>query len=147
MPLWHNQQQAHDVALVPCADFDLPDQETTEEYFSIFCHTAVRYIFPIVDPHLFRRTITVAYEPLGKVPSMEQAKAKACVLSFLSIVSRLEPARSGPPPDSDAWALKAQYMLPQILLIPSVEVLQIALMQVSTKYIPSRWVKLRPSLH
>lgn len=131
VPLWHNQQSRHDTIITPASNFDLPDRKVTEEYFSIFCLTAIRHVFPIVDVEVFNCTITAAYKAQGTIPALDHARAKACVLSFLSIVSIMEPAVEASPIDSDACALKAQYLLPQIVVEANIDALQVALMQVS----------------
>ncbi|KAK9772248.1 hypothetical protein SCAR479_11103 [Seiridium cardinale] len=129
MPLWHNQLHTHDSIISPASNFDLPDRKVTEEYFSVFSITPIRFVFPIVDPVLFRDTVAAAYEHGGKLPNPDHATAKACVFSFLSIVSLMETSLEATPIDSDACALKAQYLLPRVLVVASVDALQVALMQ------------------
>ncbi|KAH6657582.1 hypothetical protein BKA67DRAFT_590998 [Truncatella angustata] len=129
LPLWHNPQLGHDALLVPASNFDLPDRQVTEEYFSLFCNSPIRLVFPIVEPELFLRTINTAYQPPPKILSSEHATAKACVFSFVCVVNLFEPLPGVPLLDIDACALKAQYLLPQVLIDASIEVLQVALMQ------------------
>ncbi|KAK6062577.1 C6 transcription factor, partial [Seiridium cupressi] len=129
MPLWHNQLHIHNSIVSPASNFELPDRRVIEEYFSVFSMTPIRFVFPIVDSVLFRDTVAAAYEPGGKLPSPDHATAKACVFSFLSIVSLMETSLEATPIDSDACALKAQYLLPQVLVVASVDALQVALMQ------------------
>lgn len=131
VPLWHNQQHRHDTISSPASNLDLPDRKLTEEYLSLFCSAAISHVFPVVDVELFSQTIAAAYEPFGARSAGIHARAKACVFSFLAIVSIMVPAAEAIPVDSDACALKAQYLLPHILIDASLDALQVAMMQVS----------------
>jgi hypothetical protein len=130
MPLWHNRDRDHDAFVSP-ADTELPDLTVTRAYYKSFCDGHFRLVFPIVEPELFKQTIVAAYEPPGRGPRYRQARAKACVLSFLSIIGFMEPSARVPPLDYNACALKAQYLLPQAMVDTSLIGLQIAFMQVS----------------
>ncbi|ETS78790.1 hypothetical protein PFICI_08643 [Pestalotiopsis fici W106-1] len=128
LPLWHNHDRDHDAFASP-SDTELPDLKVTEEYYNFFCNGHIRYVFPIVDTELFKQTIAAAYEPPGRGPRYQHARAKACVLSFLSIISFMEPSANVTPVDCNACALKAQYLLPQVMVDTSLDGLQIAFMQ------------------
>lgn len=128
LPLWYAQEQDYDGFLSP-TNFDLPDLKVTEEYYNVFCDGHIRYVFPMVDPELFKQTIATAYQPPGRMPSFQHARAKACVLSFISVISFMEPLAKVTPIDFQKCALKAQYLLPQAMVDTSIDGLQVAFMQ------------------
>lgn len=131
VPPWKSQQRTQEAALSPASNLDMPDRKITEEYFSLFCSSPFRFVFPIVDPVLFRDTINIAYEPWEGMPSTEPVAAQACVLLFVSVISLMEGTLETMPIDSDACSTKAQSLLPQVLLDTSTTALQAAFMQVS----------------
>ncbi|KAI1855206.1 hypothetical protein JX265_006652 [Neoarthrinium moseri] len=128
-PLWHNQHRTHQDIILPLTHFDLPDRQVTEEYLSIFSSSHIRYVFPIVDAVLFRHTIDAAYSTSGNVSFLETTKSKSCIFSFLAVASLMSGKLDATPIDSEACAVKAQYLFPQAMLDPSVTALQIMFMQ------------------
>ncbi|KAI0120592.1 fungal-specific transcription factor [Xylariales sp. AK1849] len=125
---WHNKQHAYEASLSQVLDLELPDRKITEQYFSIYCTSPMRFIFPFVDTVLFKHTIDVAYDVWHGPFSTEPASAKACVLSFLSLTCLMEGKLDTTPIDSDTCAAKAQYIFPQLLLDTNVTGLQTVLM-------------------
>lgn len=131
--LWQNQSQIPKELMHTIKSSDLPEKAVAEEYFSNFLKSSFKLVFPIVDPVLFRRTIELAYEPSLELPSLEVARARACVLSFLSVTTLMEGTSETVPIDSDVCAIRAQQLFPQIMLDVSLTGLQIMFMQVSTR--------------
>ncbi|KAI1491413.1 fungal-specific transcription factor domain-containing protein [Biscogniauxia mediterranea] len=125
---WENKS-IQEAFLHPVSNLELPDRKVTEEYFSMFCTRGLQFVFPVVDPVLFKDTIDDAYEPWEISPSIKIASAKACVLSFLSFVSLMEGTLESAPIDCDTCAIKAQHLLPQIFLENSIITAQVGLMQ------------------
>lgn len=91
-----------------------------------------RVVFPVVDPALFPKTIALAYQRLeGPVP-IECITAKCCVFAFLSIAYIFwNPTIQMPSIDSDAFAMKAYQLLPDVVEDTSVVGLQAMSMLVS----------------
>lgn len=108
----------------------LPDRRVVEEYVRFFCGSFFKLEFPIVDCILFRHTVAIAYEPSRGPESPEAIRAKACVFSFLSVMSLFEPDRqpASPPIDGDVFAAKTHSLLPLALQDLNLTVLQTVLM-------------------
>ncbi|KAK3402639.1 hypothetical protein B0T20DRAFT_388339 [Sordaria brevicollis] len=123
------------VAQQPIGQLDLPDRKVVEQYFSFFCSSEFRRAFPLVDPVLFRQTLDLAYGHNGESDgfSFEQITAKACVFSFLSVISLLEEERTErfpdiPSIDTDMMAAKAQMLLPLTIQALDITSLQTSFM-------------------
>jgi hypothetical protein len=82
----------------------------------------LKRIFPVIDAVLFRQTIELAYQSCRGPPSVETVGAQACVLSFMALMAihSLCPL-SNPPVDSDECAVKAEYLLPRVLHVNTVD--------------------------
>ncbi|KAM7217968.1 hypothetical protein V8F06_006651 [Rhypophila decipiens] len=108
----------------------LPDRRIVEEHVRFFCSSFFKLEFPIVDCVLFRDTVNAAYEPFRGPDSPEAIRAKACVFSFLSVMSLFEPDRqpTSPPVDGDVFATKTHALLPLALQDLNLTVLQTLLM-------------------
>ncbi|PYH92392.1 hypothetical protein BO71DRAFT_357387 [Aspergillus ellipticus CBS 707.79] len=108
---------------------ELPDRSIVDRYMSHYFLSYVRLVFPIVDDVLLRDTVDLAYQSCQGPPSVEHTSARACVLAFLAFVAELEPSPDLPPINSNAYAAKAQRLLPYILHDISLPTLQSMVMQ------------------
>ncbi|CAM1502204.1 Fc.00g041880.m01.CDS01 [Cosmosporella sp. VM-42] len=96
--------------------YELPERVIVEESLDWFYQSAFRLVFPVIDRVLFEVTIAKAYEPWEGQPSLEAVSAKGCVLAFLSIMCIFHGDFTPVPlVDSDACAIKAHYLLADIL--------------------------------
>ncbi|KAH6695442.1 hypothetical protein F5X68DRAFT_244065 [Plectosphaerella plurivora] len=95
---------------------ELPDRAITEMALEGYLNAACRLIFPMVDGVLFKDVIDDAYdESEGPIP-MSRLTAKSCVLAFLSIAFLFRTSTSPMPDmDSDTFAMRAHYYLPDIM--------------------------------
>ncbi|ORY72148.1 uncharacterized protein BCR38DRAFT_331904 [Pseudomassariella vexata] len=129
-PPWQNQQHVQQALLSSASSLELPDRHIVDEYFAVFRSSPFRLVFPVVDIVLFRDTIELAYEPCEGHLSAEPIIAKACVFSFLAIMTLLEAtAESTAKVNSDACAAKAQFLMPQIVYDTNMTCLEICFMQ------------------
>ena len=112
---------------------ELPDKDATREVISAFFRSRFRLRFPVLDEILFETTMETAYGPAdGPLSSPIQVSARACVLSALSIASRVNPSRQiSRSTDVDLCATKAHYLLLHIAQDISLSTLQTALVLVS----------------
>ncbi|KAJ5554745.1 C6 transcription factor [Penicillium sp. DV-2018c] len=110
------------------AIFELPEWETLQTYIKAYKSSKVmRRIFPVIDPELFDVTVNRAYAPSSLPFEHGQASAKACVIAFLTFVSRLSAVNEViqkstihiPPLDHDLLVAKAQFLLPQVMQEPA----------------------------
>lgn len=124
-PPWEKQRAINSNALLMNLQtqdaFELPPLALTEAYFELYKSALMRIIFPVLDFQLFRDTIKVAYYPYGSGQSYRPASARACIFAFIAYTSLLHPPearyspRDVPAVDSEAFAIKAQCLLPQVL--------------------------------
>lgn len=112
---------------------ELPDKDSTREILNAFFRSSLRLEFPVLDQVLFEKTLETAYEPMDRMLfSPTQISARACVLSALSIASRLTASRQIPLSiDPDMCAAKAHCLLNHITGDISLATLQTALILVS----------------
>lgn len=112
---------------------ELPDMDATRQIISAFFRSRFRLRFPVLDEFLFETTMESAYGPAdGPLSSPMQVSARACVLSALSIASRLNPSRQiFCSMDADLCAAKAHYLLLHVAEDISLSTLQTALVLVS----------------
>ena len=124
----------------PGEPFRLPDPSIAYQTLEIFQCSPYRVVFPLVDPVLFPRTIALAYESLdGPFPTLEHITAKCCVFAFLSIAYIFwDSAVQVPHMDSDAFAMKAYRLIPDVVEDVSIVGLQAMAMLVSSYSIYSR---------
>ena len=112
--------------------FRLPDSAVVYEALEMFRGSPYRVVFPLVDPVLFPRIIALAYERPEARFSLEGITAKCCVFAFLSIAYIFwNPAVEVPRMDSDAFAMKAYRLLPDVVEDTSIVGLQAISMLVS----------------
>lgn len=111
----------------------LPDREIIEELALRYSSHILYLVFPIIDKVLFQDTINLAYEQ-GSFQHTGHVSAKACIYAFLAFVSIFNihtGSGTGLPLDSEAYALKVQSLIPQVLQDITTESLQAALTLVS----------------
>jgi hypothetical protein len=107
--------------------FELPEWEILQTYIKGYKGSKVmRRIFPVIDPELFEETVNTAYAHSSSPFKYGQASAKACVIAFLTFVSRLpyvndvvKATTDIPSIDHDLLAAKAQFLMPQVLQEPA----------------------------
>jgi hypothetical protein len=111
---------------------DLPERRVVEECLEMFSVNPFKRIWPAIDTVLFRRTIEVAYDERAGRCSLESVAARACIFSFLALLSlhHIYPP-SMPSLDSEDCAVQAQYLLPQVLHETNIDGLQTCVMLVS----------------
>lgn len=124
-PPWEKQRAINSNALLMSLQtqdpFELPPLALTEAYFELYKSALMRIIFPVLDFQLFRDTLKVAYYPYGAGNTYRPASARACIFAFLAYTSLLHPPeaqyspKNVPSIDSEAYAIKAQCLLPQVL--------------------------------
>ncbi|KAH7111030.1 hypothetical protein B0J13DRAFT_516379 [Dactylonectria estremocensis] len=92
---------------------ELPERSLVELVLDVFCTSAFRLVFPVIDRVLFEETMALAYEPCDGPPSLERISAKGCVLAFVSIMVMFPGGQREllPSIDGDACAVKAHYLL------------------------------------
>jgi len=111
---------------------ELPERKVVEECLEMFSANPFKRIWPAIDNVLFRRTIDAAYdERMGRC-SIEAVSARACIFSFLSLLTlhHMYPT-SMPTLDSEDCAVQAQYLLPQVLHETSIDGLQTCFIMVT----------------
>ncbi|KXJ88641.1 fungal-specific transcription factor domain-domain-containing protein [Microdochium bolleyi] len=132
-PLWENQTVHEDLLLAGPTSMlgKLPPRQSTDLYLSTYSSDVIRFIFPFVDPLLFRHTVDLAYTPerLNVTPTVEHITARACVLSFLAFMVLILGQIDSAPIDKYRTLIAAQYMLPQALLTCNTTTLQICQLQ------------------
>lgn len=109
----------------------LPDRRVVEEALDMFTSNPFKRIWPAVDGILFRQTIDAAYDTGAGRCSLEAVAARACIFSFLALLSlhHMYP-KSMPTLDSEECAVQAQHLLPQVLHETSLDGLQTCFMLV-----------------
>lgn len=111
----------------------LPDRRITEEFVRKYSLHILSVVFPTIDEVLFKDTISLAYHQ-GSFPPTGHASAKACIYAFFafaSVFNIYSSTGTGLPLDSEAYALKAQSLISQVLQDITTESLQTAVMLVS----------------
>lgn len=112
--------------------FRLPDPSIVHQALEMFRFSPCRVVFPLVDPVLFPKIITLAYEPPDGPFSLECITAKCCVFAFLSIAYIFwNRTVQMPRMDGDAFAMKAYQLLPDVVEDTSIVGLQAISMLVS----------------
>ena len=125
-----SQGAAHHIS--PEEVFRLPNPTIAYEALEMFRCSPYRIVFPVADPALFPRTIALAYQPVEGSITLECITAKCCVFAFLSIAYIFwNPTVPVPYMDSDAFAMKAFQLLPDVVEDTDVVGLQAISMLVS----------------
>ncbi|KAL7813370.1 hypothetical protein V8C26DRAFT_405728 [Trichoderma gracile] len=87
---WHNPRRLYldpDKAIADKTSCELPPRATVERLVAVYCSSYVCLVFPVLSRCLFTRTLDLAYRPHD--PS-SAASARACVYSFLALISILK---------------------------------------------------------
>ena len=119
-PLWQNQRQTWATAVLPENSApgakDLPPQDIAQRYLNYYRSSDLSSLFPFADPVMFPETIEKAYNSNASSTS-DILPARACVLSFLALVSILSIAGDQELPSIDAsgCVTAAQCLMPDIL--------------------------------
>ncbi|KAH7117191.1 hypothetical protein B0J13DRAFT_613259 [Dactylonectria estremocensis] len=109
--------------------YELPDRSIVEQGIYWFQNSAFRLVFPAIDTVLFQDSVRMAYEPWEGPLSLERISAKGCVLAFLSIMCVFNGDLTWRPiVDSDACAVKAHYLLSDMVEDASIVTLQTVFM-------------------
>ncbi|KAI9925272.1 hypothetical protein MW887_006199 [Aspergillus wentii] len=122
-PPWEKQRAQSSNALLmdlqPKELLELPDQTVVRMHFEVYRSSLMQRVFPVLDSFLFHETIKTAYQPPQSEDYYGHHSARACIFAFIAFASILhQPAIEGtrlPPIDSDAYTLRARYLVPQIL--------------------------------
>jgi hypothetical protein len=137
-PPWHNQKNLGfnnpiQRNLQSLCSSELPDRKTVEEYLDLYNSTVFRRVFPVINTRLFTKTVNAVYDQSHADQYYPNASAKACIYAFMAFGSFLNIHKRGVPTiDSEDYALKAQYLIPQVLQEPvDLNGLQSAVMLVS----------------
>ncbi|KAK9485650.1 hypothetical protein V1527DRAFT_466489 [Lipomyces starkeyi] len=105
----------------------LPKRDIVEKCTLTYSSSILRFVLPLIDTVLFDKTIKLAYQPDNN-NGTGIASARACIYSFLAFASVFNLHSTSPAVDSEACALKAEYLLPQILHETTIDSLQTAVM-------------------
>ncbi|KAH8654335.1 hypothetical protein BGZ61DRAFT_435100 [Ilyonectria robusta] len=109
--------------------YELPDRSIVEQGIYWFQNSAFRLVFPAIDTVLFQDSVNLAYEPWEGPLSLERISAKGCVLAFLAIMCVFNGDSTWRPiVDSDACAIKAHYLLSNMVEDASIVTLQTVFM-------------------
>ncbi|KFY84563.1 hypothetical protein V498_07806 [Pseudogymnoascus sp. VKM F-4517 (FW-2822)] len=130
-PPWQNQRNTYmNDTQLPQDSVQLPDRRITEEFARGYSSHILSLVFPTIDKALFEDTISLAYHQ-GSFQPTGHASAKACVYAFLAFASVFNIySKTGTrlPLESEAYALKAQSLIPQVFQDITTESLQTAVM-------------------
>jgi hypothetical protein len=130
-PPWQRQNLKQRKPFALDESWDIPERAVVETYYSVYCSSALGLVFPIVDISNFTQTIDLAYQKQPKESSLNVIGAKACVLSFTSIMALMSgQLDSHAPIDTTQCSLKAQMLFTHIILEASPITLQVCIMQV-----------------
>ncbi|KAJ1323301.1 proline utilization trans-activator [Microdochium nivale] len=132
-PLWENQT-VHQGLLMSGSSLmlaELPPRRSTDLHLTTYFSDTIRFVFPFIDPLLFRHTVDLAYAPGSPdvTLTVEHITARACVLSFLAFMVLILGQIDSAPIDKYRTLIAAQYMLPQALLTCNTTTLQICQLQ------------------
>ncbi|KAK9233770.1 hypothetical protein V1525DRAFT_415432 [Lipomyces kononenkoae] len=106
----------------------LPKRDIVEKCTLTYSSSTLRFLFPLIDTMLFDETIKLAYQPDNNNDT-GVASAEACIYSFLAFASVFNlHGGTSPAVDSEACALKAEYLLPRVLHETTIDSLQTAVM-------------------
>ncbi|KAH8671688.1 hypothetical protein BX600DRAFT_459547 [Xylariales sp. PMI_506] len=129
---WKQQRYAYSSTnTMVTGDPKLPERDYTEAYFSMYCSNHLRFVFPVVDPVLFRQTIDSAYQLWndGEPVPAEVIGNRACVLLFVAFISIMEGVIESAPVNAAELATEALSAIQQVLLSMNLIGLQVVTMQ------------------
>lgn len=137
-PPWQRQHSRQQFSTPVDGSWELPSRSAVETYFSVYCNSAMGLVFPIVNISTFMSTIHQAYDVEQDHWDLDVIGAKACVLSFTSILVLMQgQLDSSTFIDMSQCARKAQWLLPHILMEASSVTLQVCSMQVRIQAMPN----------
>lgn len=96
-PAWHMPPESSRNLPFCLERCGLPDKDTVANIFAVYFKSAFRLVFPVLHRTLFEETLELAYETVDTgalLSSPKHISARACVLSAMSVVSRLKETRS-----------------------------------------------------
>ncbi|KAI5298751.1 hypothetical protein KEM56_003794, partial [Ascosphaera pollenicola] len=71
---------------MPTTNTGLPPRWIADQCLNMFARSVKRLVFPVIDPILFRRTISLAYDgEILKEAAFECITARASVFVFLAV--------------------------------------------------------------
>ncbi|KAK2016078.1 fungal-specific transcription factor domain-containing protein [Colletotrichum eremochloae] len=117
---------------------ELPDQDACRLSIAIFFQSSFHLNFPVIDPILFEKTISLVYEDsddAGALPA--RLSARACVFAVLSIIAFLPGASFLT--QSDSYAHKSRRILSQTTQHVSLTTLQAAVALHVQHLLNGRW--------
>lgn len=121
-------------------DLPLPEKWILESLVAEFTASDFSLVFPLINSHLFEKTVRLAYTADDAEPMLDCMTAKACVLAFASLSSYHFPAsKASSKIDGDYCAKAAQALIPEIIEDASVTTLQTVLILVSCQLFPVRY--------
>lgn len=130
---WVQREQGPKFSTCVDGTWQLPERSIVEIYFSIFCKSSKRYVFPIIDEFSFMDIVDQAYDTRRNLECLEVIRAKACVLSFTSVMVHMEGKLDmHKSVDADQCAARVQHLMPHILAEATSESLQVCTMMVSS---------------
>ncbi|KAL6239745.1 hypothetical protein BDW75DRAFT_227080 [Aspergillus navahoensis] len=103
---------------------ELPNRQHIETSFNVYRTSLMQRVFPVVDPVLFWTTIDSAYKERLSGSDGAQVSSKACIFAFATFVTVLcntclvDQGEKLPRFDEEACAMKARYLLSQVLQEP-----------------------------
>lgn len=111
---------------------ELPTRWVVESLLGQFLESDLSHIFPVVDPILFRDTLTQVYGPDSEAHVSDVASAKSCILAFVSFAGRhFTGTKEASYIDTDACALDSQSLASGVLEDATLTTLQATILVVS----------------
>ena len=111
---------------------ELPQRQVVELYVTRYTSSFQTLVFPVISKSLFVQTLDLAY---GSPQSFGYASAKACVWSFLSLVTLFGfdiDVRGAV--DCGFYTLEAQRLLPRVIQEMTLDGIQCLMMLVSQRH-------------
>lgn len=131
-PLKHQRSSIPDRA-PQVEDEKLPPREALESFLALYYPSLFHKTLPVIDAVLFCHTMDIAYSMGIGVPRRDRAAARACIFSFMSILSICRGILpSLPPIDGEMFETMARKLLPEILLDTTTDAFQAIHMLAST---------------
>ncbi|SPO06423.1 related to C6 transcription factor [Cephalotrichum gorgonifer] len=128
-PPWQQTEQGQQGSARIDGSWQFPDRSIVEMYRRVFFQSSLSHVFPIIDDTSFTDIIDRAYDVCEDALSLDGIRAKACVLSFLSVLIHMEgKLDSNQSVDGDQCAARAQDLMPQVLAEAHCESVQVCAM-------------------
>ncbi|CAG8125503.1 unnamed protein product [Penicillium olsonii] len=111
---------------------ELPQRQVVELYVTRYASSFQALVFPVISKSLFAQTLDLAY---GSPQSFGYASAKACVWSFLSLVTLFGfDIDIRGPVDCGFYTLEAQRLLPRVIQEMTLDGIQCLMMLLLLQY-------------